>query len=286
MSVDVIPAGSNIVVTDKEEKWVNLMEAIKDAQSDGVRTTKDAEAQLSKQIGDDYADTVKTVKDAEAQLAAQAGAAYADTVKTLKDVESQLKDKSDANTIHLVQDIKDAESRLDRSAGDRFINTIQDIKDFEARQFKDASDKFIQTIQDVKNAAKDSAQQWAHTNEHMSNVQSHVSELALKEFAHARERREQLAREAEKLAYQNQMATMLAFKEQAMLSERLAASTDRQLAECCCELKERVDSVKEDAKNREIAQLREQLTEAKLLGRRFRTFSPVPVGTLQASDED
>lgn len=41
-------------------------------------------------------------------------------------------------------------------------------------------------------------------------------------------------------AAQNQMATQLAFKEQALLSRELACEAAKQLAECCCELKERI----------------------------------------------
>jgi len=93
------------------------------------------------------------------------------------------------------------------------------------------------------------------------------------------------------------MQVLLQFKDQALLSEKLAckqemlteklaAQASRELAECCCELKQEVGSVKDALKQQEIDRLREELSTAKLLGRRFRTFSPVCPGTLQAECDD
>jgi hypothetical protein len=299
MAVDVIPSGSSVVVDNENDcaQWVTTMCAIKDAEADSVRTTKDAEAQLAKQVGAAYADTVKTVKDAQADLSHQLGDDYADIVKSVRDAQAQVERAGAANTIHLVQDIKDAESRSMKDRGDKFINTIQDIKDFEARATKDRGDKFIDTIQDIKDAAKEAALASCHVEAEMLKGFCHTNESVAKGFAHTNENLKDVFRELEKTAYQNQLSNVCYFKDQALLSEKLAAhqallseklayQASKELSECCCELKERIESVKDDAKNREIAELREKLTEARLLGRRFRTFSPVVPGTLQASDED
>jgi hypothetical protein len=77
------------------------------------------------------------------------------------------------------------------------------------------------------------------------------------------------------LAYQNHIAVLGEFK-------NVAAKQ----AECCCEMKSQIESVKGLIKQEKIEDLRQEVLANKLLGRRFKTFSPAPTGTLLASDED
>ena len=283
MSIDIIPAGASAVVTDDKHypdavKWVELMEAIKDAQAADVLATKDAEA---------------------------------DGVRTTKDTEANLERSLSASAQNIIQDVKDAESRILKDAGDKFINTIQDIKDAEFRLTKDSSDKFINTIQDIKEVEKEVVARSAHTSELVLKAEATLredlcrnrelvqrAEVWVKDDGHrTRELLNSVAREGERTAYQNQLLVASAFKDQALLSERLAAKQEllseklaaqaaREADECCCELNREIAGVRDMFKQQEIDRLREQLTEQKLLGRRFRTFSPVPAGTLQATDED
>lgn len=249
MSVDVIPSGQSVVVTQEEKSWAKDAERVKDVLSVMASTEALQFANVERSIANHFENTI--------------------------------------------QDVKDAETRLGTSISSHFENTIQDIKDAEYRAAKDSGDKFIATIQDIKDAAKDAALASGYTNE---KVLASTLET-VKQASHTRDEYWRGARDGEKVAYQNQMNVMLAFKEQAMLSEKLAANqallseklaaqAAREAAECCCEIKREIGSVKDALKQQEIDRLREQLTEAKLLGRRFRTFSPVVPGTLQASDED
>lgn len=285
---------------------VNLMEAVKDAQAglersiglahaDSVKTVKDAQADLERSNGVHYADTVKTVKDAQADLERSAGFHYADTVKTVKDAECNLERSTANGFMNAIQDVKDAETRLNSSAADRFMQTIQDIKDAETRLDRSAGDRFIQTIQDIKDAAKDVALAGAKNVEttlkaefalERSNSETRsvikdgfkevlleqcenfdaVKEVVKDKVAHLTEKVQCGFADAQAVAYQNQMAVLLQFKDQALLSEKLAARASRELAECCCELKELVrtdgDKTRELINAQEVDRLRERANKA------------------------
>jgi hypothetical protein len=86
-------------------------------------------------------------------------------------------------------------------------------------------------------------------------------------------------------ACNNQSAVMLAFKDAALQLAQVKSDLAAQQAECCCELKEEIGGVKDALKQQEIDRLREQLLDAKARCRR-RTYSPVPAGTLIATDDD
>lgn len=249
MSIEVIPSGSSVVVTSEEKSWAKDAERVKDVLATMAGTEALQFANVERSVANHFENTI--------------------------------------------QDIKDAEARTNIALASHFENVIQDVKDAESRMLKDSGDKFIQTIQDIKEAATAVALASGHTNELVANA--HLA--SVREAGEVRKDMWKGFCDVEKVAYQNQMATMLAFKDQALLteklaaqqallSEKLAAQAAREAAECCCELKQEIAGVKDDAKNREIAQLREQLTETKLLGRRFRTFTPIIPGSLQASDED
>jgi hypothetical protein len=81
-----------------------------------------------------------------------------------------------------------------------------------------------------------------------------------------------------------------------MLAVQNAAAAAAQLAECCCEQKLMFaaqtafvladgQKTRDLLNDREVADLREKLTDAKARARR-RTYSPVPPGTLIATDDD
>jgi len=266
MSIEVIPAGASAVVTDnnqrQQERWVELMEAIKDAQAQDVETTKDAQAHLAELIKDAQAQGVEATKDAEAGIERSMASSFQ----------------------NVIQDVKDAESRLMKDAGDKFINTIQDIKDAETRLTKDLNDNFIQTVQDIKEAARDTALASAHTVETVKDSGSYTREVMDRNFRESTKelytnfertnkyvdetRRElgllqeralkeelvtqyKLHSETEKRGYETQKELLKGFSEselradrhaaaQALLSEKLAAQAAAKAAECCCEIKEKI----------------------------------------------
>lgn len=229
MAIDIIPPGASVVVSDnqhnKKDYWVELMEAVKDAQADGVRTTKDSEANIERSLSVSFQNAIQDTKDAEARLHKDAGDKF----------------------IQIVQDVKDAEARLDRSSGDRFIQTIQDIKDA-AKDVALAGAKGVETTKDVEYQLEKSN---GHTRERMESGFRHTENEMFKQFEYA-----------QKTAYENQMRNLGQFKDQALLSEklaahqellserlaahqallseRLAAEAAAKAAECCCELKEAV----------------------------------------------
>lgn len=340
MSIEVIPAGSSAVVTDSYRqcrddrdcgtdrvlqslvntsnedgtRYGNVISNVREAEADAVRTTKDAEAELSRQIGSGYADTVKTVKDSEAELSRQVGSSYADTVKTIKDSDAQLSKQIGESFAGAVVTVKDAEAALDRHISESTYHLIQDVKDAESRLHQDNSDKFIQTIQDVKDVDKAISVEAARTREFVTDrhekTRDKIDEgfiATAMAFGNAKDTTYQLAMAAERCAASNHMQTLLQFKEQALLSERLAAHQEllatalaakqellseklaaqasRETAGYYNEMKREVVGVKDILKQQEIDRLREQLTEERLLNRRFRTFSPVASGALHASDE-
>lgn len=312
MAIEVIPAGSSAVVTDRDHhrghspsevvlqaindlsnaegtRYGGVVSAINDlSNAEGVRygnvigAVKDAEADLERSSGQHFGDTicavkdaeadvVRTVKDAQADLERSAGLHYADNVKTVKDAEARLLKDAGDKFINVIQDVKDAESRLMKDAGDKFIDTIQDVKDAESRLLKDAGDKFIQTIQDVKEVelaverskAKvveairqsefEGEKSHNRTRERMDAEFRHLERDIYRGFDDSKSTAYRLAMDADKTACTNQMQTLLQFKDQALLSEKLAckqellseklaAAAAAQLAECCCELKEKMSA--------------------------------------------
>jgi hypothetical protein len=201
MSIEVIPAGSSVVVTEK-----------------------------------DYARDAERVKDVLATMAA----ANATAVQ------------------NLTQDIKDAEARLQTAAGERFIDTIQDIKDAETRLDRAAGDRFIQLVQDVKEAAKDTAAAAGHTVETVKDVEFQLErsngqtrEDMEKGFRGVEVEMLKQFEQGQKTLLESEMRNLVAFKDQALLSEKLYAAqallseklyaqAAAKAAECCCEIKELV----------------------------------------------
>lgn len=257
------------------------------------------------------------IKDAQASLERSTGIHYADTVKTIKDSEANLDRAGGDRFMQTVQDIKDAEARLERSSGDRFMQVIQDVKDAETRLDKSGGDRFIQTIQDIKDAAKDVALSGAHNVEvtKEGNFQTERSQSQTRELVAAgfkdlavevcegfdevkglveRDTKEILVNQlkefaqADKTACHNQTMTLLQFKEQALLSDRhaasqallserlaakqellsekLAAQAAAQAAECCCEIKELIrtdgDRTRALVNEQEVQRLRDRALKA------------------------
>lgn len=206
MTIEIIPSGSSAVVTDSSrDKWVETMEAIKDAECDAVRTTKDTEANLDRAAGDRFMQTVQDVKDAETRLHEDLGNKF----------------------LEVVQDVKDAETRLHKDAADKFITTVQDIKDAD-RRGSDRAGRMIdvtrqsayETERSASQTREDMLENFRHTDEKFCSVKEVVQnkyEALAKEVGYG-------FKEAQKDAYQNQLAVMLQFKDAALLAEKLACS--------------------------------------------------------------
>ncbi len=250
-------------------RYGNVLGAVKDAEADLERSSGQHFGDTVCAVKDAEADVVRTVKDAQADLERSSGLHYADNVRTVKDAEARiLKDAGD-KFINVIQDVKDAESRLMKDAGDKFINLVQDVKDAESRLLKDSGDKFIQTIQDVKEveiaverskgkvveairqSEFEGEKSHSRTRERMDAEFRHLERDVYRGFDESKVTAYKLAMDADKTACANQMQTLLQFKDQALLSEKLAAHQEllaeklaaaaaAQAAECCCELKEKI----------------------------------------------
>lgn len=246
-------AEANLAATNGEQ-FTEVLEAVKDAEADlerssglhyadTVKTIKDSEGNIERELGRDYADTVKTIKDVEAQLDRASGNRYADTVKTLKDVESTL-ERSEGLTRDVV---RQAELAVERTR-EKIVDVI--------RQAELESCKEFDTVRHtVEKAEKDIL---VHQ---ISGFKDTVIE-----FQKTHNLMNQLAAAAEKTACQNQMQTLLQFKDQALLSEKLAAQASRELAECCCEMKELVradgQKTRDLINSQEVDRLRERANKA------------------------
>lgn len=296
MSIEIIPPGASAVVTkdrdehvkpDRQEQIVNvvardrnhddyshrrhndrdveIIEAVKDAQADMLRTVKDAEAELDRANGNRYADTVKTIKDTEAQLDRAAGNRYANTLENIKSSECTT-EKVGAKTVDVVRQSELATERAK-------AKIIEEIKEAElecqesgcetraqmAEGFKDLILQNCDRFDNVKDAVKSARQELL-----LNQVVGFKDNLI--EFKNSQSIAYQLAAAAEKTATQNQMQTLLQFKDQAMLTEKLAAQASKELAECCCELKERMRSEGESTRqlisNIETDRVRERAIRA------------------------
>ncbi len=245
--------------------YAGTLEAVKDAQADLERSTglhyagtigavKDAQADLERSGGfhfaetlesikDSYADTVKTLKDTEAQLDRASGNRYADILRTVKDSEVNL-ERSSALTRDVV---RQSELAVEKSRA----KIVEEIKDFEFENCKELG-MVKDSIQDAR-------------KELLFNQVTGFKDNIL-EFKNTQNIMYQLAAAAEKTACQNQMQTLLQFKDQAMLSERLAAQASKELAECCCEIRQLVTSdgqrTREALAAQELDRLRERASKA------------------------
>lgn len=229
MTIEIIPNGSSAVVTDhnRDNKSIELMEAI-----------KDSEANLDRAGGDRFMQTVQDVKDAETRLHEDLG----------------------NKGMELVQDIKDAETRLHKDAGDKFISTIEDIKDADRRDAERTGrviDTVRQTAYDTERSASQTReaffQEFRHTDEKLASGFCGVKEVVKDKHEALSKEVGYGLRDAQQVAYQNQLAVMLQFKDSALLneklaakqellSEKLAAAAQKAADDCCCELKERVSA--------------------------------------------
>lgn len=257
MSIDVIPAGSSVVVTD-DDNYDNdcaEIEAIKDAEADLERSGGMHYGNLVGYIKDAEADAVKTTKDMEAQMARQNGQAYAGTLETIKDSEVNLNWQAGDRFIQLIQDVKDLEARTEKASGDRFIWTMQDIKSAQLDTVKGTG----KVVEHQKDSDYRNAKGFAHTNERLGDGFKEVLEETSEWLCDLKEVVKDNFKET-------QVQQLLQFKEQALisertackqelLSERLAAQAAAQLAECCCELKELVKD--EAAETRELINAQE-----------------------------
>lgn len=228
--------------------------AVKDAQADLERSgglhfagtleaVKDAQADLERSGGLHYADTVKTVKDVEAQSERSAGSRYADTVKTVKDAESTL-ERASALTRDVV---RQAELAVEQSKA-KIIDVLRDVELEQCKGF----DNVKEEVQDARKELL------------FHQVTGFKDNLI--EFKNTQNLMHQLAAAAEKTACQNQMQTLLQFKDQTLLAEKIAAQASRELAECCCEIRQEIaadgQKTRDLVNQQEVDRLRERASKA------------------------
>jgi hypothetical protein len=209
MSIEVIPAGSSVVVTEK-----------------------------------DYARDAERVKDVLATMSAAAAVQTQNLTQDIKDAESRLDRSAGDRFINTIQDIKDAETRLDKTSGDRFIQTIQDIKE----AAKDVALSGAHTVEVTKDVEFELEKSVAHTREMMANQFKYTDVEMLKQFKSTDLEIARKFESTQRQIYENDLRNLSQFKDQALLSEklaahqellssRLAAEAAAKAAECCCELK-------------------------------------------------
>lgn len=287
-SVGEYYAGTLGTVKDAESR---VLQVASEGHCDTVKTVKDAEAQLDRAAGNRFAHTVENIKDAEAQLDRAAGDRFAQTVRDIKDAEAQLDRAGSDRFIQTIQGVKDAESRLsDRLcrgfdvagrdacdirrevAGSRehTSEVVRDRASVLEREMHVLGDRIDR---DVLINREKNAEWFGRTFEKLCEGR----EQTLLGFKDTQANSFRLAAEAEKTACNNQMQTLLQFKDQqhlsdrlaaaqALLSERLACQTSKELAAGFCDLKERVHAdgalTRAMIGNQEIDRLRERATKA------------------------
>src|SRR6185436_11655391 len=242
MVVELIPTGNNTVVaedgTNNKEKSVSVktiiatkedcnryspsehvLSAITDlSNNEGTRygnvvcTIKDAEA-----------DVLCTVKDAQADLERSGGLQYADIVKTIKDSEAELDRASSNRFMHTIKDIKDAEARLDRSSADRFIKTIEDVKE---SQFITEKTK-AKIVQEIKDSELENLKAETRTREMLASNFREILMNNCEKFDDLGNKIQDARKEIQILSFEGFRDNALAFKDQAILTLKLHAETEK-----------------------------------------------------------
>jgi hypothetical protein len=255
------------------EAYAGIVASVKDADTRGVVTTKDVEAQLERSAGSRFAQTLETIKDAECGLDRASASRDHSISHAVKDAQCHLDARSGDRFAQTVKDIKNVESQLDRSSGDRFHWTIENIKANLVEGLKDgsATRTYIKDslIENLKDASATRARVNDGFSESFAQVANARREIQLQEESNSRSA-DALAYKLfglqEKRACEDQASTMIQFKEQAMLSKELACETQAKLAECCCELKELIrgqaSQTRDLVQSQEVDRLRERLNTA------------------------
>lgn len=201
MSIEVIPAGSSVVVTEK-----------------------------------DYARDAERVKDVLSTMAAATAVQTQNLTQDIKDAEARLQTSAGDRFINTIQDIKDAETRLNSASADRFIHIVQDIKE-NATAVALAGAHTVETVKDVEFQLEKGH---AQTRDEMQKSFKSSEVEMLKQFEWAQDKRaEYELRNMSQFKDQALLSEKL-YASQALLSERLAAQAASKAAECCCEIKELV----------------------------------------------
>ena len=175
-------------------------------------------------------------------------------MEAIKDAESSLQQAAGMNLVQIVQDTKDAESRLDRAAGDRFIQTIQDIKEAFA-EIVQTKAAVVETVKDSEFEGEKSqgktremlGNKFEQARDWVSGVQNTVQDTRREVLVNQLHGFKDAEKTAWELSYQSQGQSkeqaLLSEKlaaQQALLSERLYAQAQRAADECCCEIKSAV----------------------------------------------
>lgn len=261
--IDVIPAGQNAVVTPnigdchdrRDGDFYNGAERVKDAlatyeinaaqtRGDILKTIKDSEAgalKTSKEVEvavrDAEAHALKTakevevaVRDAEAFLAktikeseAATEAAKAQVLKAVKESEIAT-EAAKAKIVEEVNEVKFENERAECYTRERFSDSFKD-----------------QLLQNCENTDKIMHEMHGARNELLLSQRDGFRDQLL-EHKNGQTLSLKLAANAEKTAATNHNAEMLEFKEQALLSERLAAKQAKEAFEYKCEIKELIRS--------------------------------------------
>ncbi len=265
----------------------DVMCAVKDSDAHITGSVKDAEANLGTAMGAHFAGTLGAIKDAQADLERSGGIHFAGTLEAVKDAEAQIERAAGVHYADTVKTVKDVEAQLERSAGTRYAEVLQSIKDTESdleradgltrdavRQAELTTERAKATVIDVlRDLEVESCKGFDNVKEEVQDARKELlfSQVTgfkdnLIEFKNVQNLMHILAAKAEKTACDNQMQTLLQFKDQTLLAEKIAAQASRELAECCCEIRALVaadgQKTRDLINEQEVDRLRERASKA------------------------
>jgi hypothetical protein len=264
MTIEIIPAGSSAVVTDRHDHGnrdrdrnyrdnhdVELMHAIKEAEAD-----------LERSAGRHFAGTLENIKDAEAQLERSFGDKFGNVSRDVKDAEGRV-----------TRDVKDSEVRVTRDVKDAQYDGVLATKDARhdgiiatttagSAGVLATKESRFDVMQGLSSGFTAQAKANCHSDEENKKdfffTQKQISDSAyatqggfkdLTSLNYQIEGRALLeaAKNAAALAVQadkNWAATNLQAQvnhaASTLLATQIAAQSAKEAAECCCELKEKI----------------------------------------------
>lgn len=247
-ALDILNAISGLGLANGSN-FTTVNGAVKDAGMVGVKATGDAAIGLERSVGAARHDAVKAVCDAEGRLSMGICDTRGAAVAATKDAEARLGTGiSDARGAAVVA-TKDAEARLAKDVCDTRADAVMATKDAEARVTRDVLTNRADVLSAVKDCCCDIEKEIAEARAESAKYFRDVQLQACKDADEVKSVVYQQTKNLEKdivvgfkdqliVGGQWQAATQLAFKEQALLSRELACQASKELAECCCELKE------------------------------------------------
>lgn len=241
--IDVIPAGQNAVISDDRHYHHdhNVAERVKDelarlrsdmsyGTTESVKASKETEIAVEKA----KAAELEATRDAEAEVRDAIRDAEAEELKATKEVEIAVERAKAANLL----ETEKAKSKLVEEIGETKLVTEranERTKDFLAEEIRDAAFQGHQNTDRLFDRT---------SKDHMDNMVTNANRFKeqLLEEKQTQFIMQRLAYEADKTACANQAATQLSFKEQALLSTKLACDLEKGSLERYCNMKELVRS--------------------------------------------